>query len=141
LKSFEILLTHFKKKHMDCSCVYGDQSLEERTNNINNFQENNTKLMICMIQAGSESISLHDTDGNHPRISLISPSFSGKELLQALGRIYRTGVKSRVEQKIIFCDVKIERTVCNKIKEKIEFLNNFADYDKLDPNDFAIVLW
>lgn len=140
LKSLELLLSHFTKKHIDCSCVYGDQSLEERTNNINKFQENHTKLMICMIQAGSESISLHDIDGGYPRISLISPSFSGKELLQALGRIYRTGVKSRVEQKIIFCDVKVEKLICNKIKKKIEFLNNFADYDKLDPNDFAISL-
>lgn len=138
IKSFEILLSHFNKKHINCSSVFGNQTLEERTKNIIDFQENNVKIIICMAQAGSESISLHDIDGNHPRISLISPSFSGKELLQALGRIYRTGVKSRVEQKIIFCDIDIERHICNKLKEKIEFINNFADYDKLNPDDFSI---
>jgi superfamily II DNA or RNA helicase len=140
LLSLEYLLKHFIKKNIDCVCVFGDQTLQERTEHINKFQENSVRLIICMIQAGSESISLHDLDGNHPRVSLISPSFSGKDLLQALGRIYRTGVKSRVEQKIIFCDVKIERLICDKIKEKIQFMNNFADYDKMNPDDFSIKL-
>jgi superfamily II DNA or RNA helicase len=140
LLSLDHLLKYFAKKNIDCSCVFGDQTIEERTNHINKFQDNTVKLILCMIQAGSESISLHDLDGNHPRVSLISPSFSGKELLQSLGRIYRTGVKSRVEQKIIFCDVKIERQICEKIKEKVQFMNNFADYDKLDPDDFSIKL-
>lgn len=140
LKSFDLLTKYFAKHHINCSYIFGDQTIEERTIHIDNFQNNEVKIMVCMIQAGSESISLHDLDGNHPRISLISPSFSGKELLQALGRIYRTGVKSRVEQKIIFCDDKTERKICEKIQEKINFMNNFADYDKLDPENFNIEL-
>jgi superfamily II DNA or RNA helicase len=138
LHSLKELLANFVKKSIDCSCVFGDQTIEERTKHIKAFQSNEVKLIICMIQAGSESISLHDLEGNHPRVSLISPSFSGKELLQALGRIYRNGVKSRVEQKIIFCDVATERAICDKLKEKIQFMNNFADYDKLNPDDFSI---
>jgi superfamily II DNA or RNA helicase len=138
LKSLEMLSTAFTKKLVNFSCVFGEQTLGERVEHIANFQNNKNRLIICMIQAGSESISLHDVEGENPRISLISPSFSGKELLQALGRIYRTGVKSRVEQKIIFCDVKIEREICKKIKEKIEFMNNFADFDKLNPDDYSI---
>lgn len=140
LKSLEYLMNHFKHHHIDYASICGDQTIEERTNNINIFQSNKVRLIICMIQAGSESISLHDKEGNHPRISLISPSFSGKELLQALGRIYRTGVKSIVEQKIIFCDEPTEKLICEKVKEKIKFMNNFADYDKLNPDDFDIKL-
>ena len=28
----------------------------------------------------------------------------------------------------------------DKIKEKVQFMNNFADYDKIDPDDFSIKL-
>lgn len=138
LKSLEFLCQQYTNLHLDHSVIFGDQTIEERQANIDLFQTNSNRIIICMIQAGSESISLHDKDGNNPRISLISPSFSGKELLQALGRIYRTGVKSRVEQKIIFCDEPTEKVICEKIKEKINFMNNFADFDKLNPEDFDI---
>lgn len=129
-KSLEKIHEHFSKKHINHSFIDGSQSIEERINNINLFQNNSHRLIICMISAGSESISLHDLDGEHPRISLIFPSFSGKELLQSLGRIYRTGVKSIVEQKIIFCDVHTERLICEKMKEKVKFMNNFSDIDE-----------
>jgi superfamily II DNA or RNA helicase len=132
INSMVSLATYFNKKHINCGVISGEQTIEERNNYIAQFQDNKIKLMICMLTAGAESISLHDVDGNHPRVSLISPSFSGKDLCQALGRIYRTGVKSIVEQKIIFCDQKTERLICDKLKEKIQFLNNFADYDKFD---------
>ena len=134
VNSLNELLKYFNKKNIDCGYVCGDQSIEERRDCIEKFQNNNIKLIICTISSGSESISLHDVDGDHPRISLISPSFSGKDLCQALGRIYRTGVKSMVEQKIIFCDETTERLICSTLKDKIKFLNNFADYDKFDSN-------
>jgi superfamily II DNA or RNA helicase len=131
LNPFNTLKKYFNKK-FDFSCIMGSQTLEERRENIERFQKNETRLMICTLTAGSESVSLHDTDGSYPRVSLISPSFSGKDLCQALGRIYRTGVKSQIEQKIIFCDEPTEISICNTLREKIRFLNNFADYDKFD---------
>jgi len=138
LESLNILKKYLDKHRIVSSIIFGKQTLEERDENIKAFQNNVNKIIICMIQAGSESISLHDTDGGFPRVALISPSYSGLELVQALGRIYRTGVKSRVEQKIIFCDCKIERRMSEKISSKVKFLNNFADYDKLNPEDFSI---
>jgi superfamily II DNA or RNA helicase len=132
LKTVSSIVKHFTKKQIDCECIIGEQTLEERTDAINRFQNNTTKIIICIMGAGSESISLHDIDGNYPRVSLISPSYSSKDLCQALGRIYRSGTKSHVEQKIIFCDHDIERNMCEKLKDKIKFLNNFSDNDKLD---------
>jgi superfamily II DNA or RNA helicase len=134
LSTMSDLIKYFVKKHIDCVYISGSQTIEERTNAVDQFQENKIKLIICTIAAGSESISLHDVFGTSPRVSLILPSFSGKDLCQALGRIYRTGVKSIVEQKIIFCDEKTEKLICEKLKEKIKFLNNFLDYDKIDPS-------
>ncbi|ATZ80667.1 putative helicase [Bodo saltans virus] len=134
LSTMSELIKFFTKKHIDCTYVAGNQTIEERTAAVEQFQENKIKLIICTISAGSESISLHDITGLSPRVSLILPSFSGKDLCQALGRIYRTGVKSIVEQKIIFCDEKTENLICEKLKEKIKFLNNFMDDDKIDPS-------
>ena len=137
-KSLMSLYTHFLKQHEKCSIVHGDQTADERHNNIDDFQNNKTNLILCMIQSGSESISLHDLDGLHPRISLISPSFSGVELCQALGRSYRNGTKSNVEQHIIFCDQETEINMCNALKKKLGFINNFLDYDKFDAANFNI---
>ena len=53
-----------------------------------------------MTQAGGTGLSLHDVNGEHPRVSLISPSFSAIDLKQALGRIHRAGAKSPAVQKL-----------------------------------------
>lgn len=139
LDSLNALIKYFSKR-VKISYIAGDQSIEERRNNIESFQNNSVRLIFCTLMAGAESISLHDIDGGYPRLSLISPSFSGKDLCQALGRIYRTGVKSVIEQKIIFCDEPTEISICKKLKEKISFLNNFADSDKFDSEMFDIVV-
>jgi superfamily II DNA or RNA helicase len=60
----------------DC-IIYGDQSIAERMNNIDKFQSNNSNIIICIIQAGDVGISLHDIHGNHQRMSVISPTWSG----------------------------------------------------------------
>lgn len=138
INSLRKLVEYFCKKRIDCGYISGEQTIENRNDFITSFQNNDIKIMICMLAAGSESISLHDLDGNHPRVSLISPSFSGKDLCQALGRIYRSGVKSIVEQKIIFCDQTVERNICEKLKNKIQFLNNFANSDKFDDKMFDL---
>lgn len=136
LNSLNTLTKYFK--NIPFSYICGDQTIIEKTNNVNLFQNNTNKLIICMIQAGGESISLHDLDGEHPRVTLISPSFSGHELIQALGRAYRNGCQSMVEQKIIFCDEQTEKRISQKINDKIKFLNNFADFDKINTDDFTI---
>jgi len=129
---------HFTKKQIGHSIVIGDQDIAERLQQVNDFQNNVNKLILCTISAGSESISLHDTHGNNPRMSLISPSWSARELLQALGRIYRAGLKSPVYQEIVFCNSPTELYMCEKLREKIQFLNNFADYSKIDDNILSI---
>ena len=133
--NFVKTMDHLKKalddKDIKYSHIVGGQTFEDRTKQIEEFQNNNNKVILAMMQTGGESINLHDLSGNHPRVSLISPSFSSIELVQALGRIYRTGVKSRVLQKLIFCDNTYETTICQVIKKKIGFLNKLSDDDLL----------
>ncbi len=109
--------------------VNGCNSIEEREKNIANFQNGQERLIICNIQI--ESISLHDVNNNFKRVSLISPNFSSTQLIQALGRIYRTGAKSACLQKIIFCSGTYEETICEKLKKKLEFV------EKLNSNELV----
>ena len=104
--------------------IHGKKTDKEREDNINSFQNNKSKLIICNIQSGGKSISLHDTKGGHQRLTIISPSYSSIDLIQTLSRCVRAEMKTPVIQKIIFCANTIEEKVCEKINGKIEFLRN-----------------
>ena len=117
-------------KLLDVKCViHGNQTFEERKKNIKLFQKNLERIIICNIAAGGQSINLHDETGNFPRVSLIVPSFSSTQLIQALGRIHRAGSKSVATQRIIFCSGTVEEHICNRLKEKIKNLSSFNDDD------------
>ena len=96
----------------------GGQSIEQRQEVIDGFQEDRLHTLVVNIAAGGTGLSLHDTRGKRPRISLISPTFSAKEHLQALGRIHRNGAKSDAIQKILVAADSVEEDVLKSIKRK-----------------------
>jgi hypothetical protein len=114
------------------SIVEGGQSNENRAKHIEQFQSDKSRVIVCMIQAGGLGINLHDTHGDHPRLSLISPGFSAIELRQTLGRIHRSGSKTPAIQKIIFAAGSVEMRVCALVKKKLNHLDLIND-DELDP--------
>jgi len=109
--------------------VKGTQSADEREIHIQSFQKNKSRIIICMMQAGGQSISLHDIHGKYPRVSIISPSYSSIDLVQSLGRICRAETKSPVLQRIVFCANTCEEIICNRIKEKLKFFTKLTDED------------
>lgn len=114
--------------------VYGEQKIEDRYKNIKDFQEDRERVIICNIKCGSNGISLHDLNGNYPRVSLLMPTWSVTDLIQALGRTYRIGVKTKTKQIIIFSNSINEKYVQENIKDKlnnISLLNN--GYMKNEP--------
>ena len=113
------------------SVVYGEQDYNDRMNIIENFQENKTRIIILNIKAGGLGISLHDKYGGHPRVSLISPSWSSLDLVQALGRIHRAGGKTKSLQRIIYTANTIEENIADKLKIKLNNINaiNNGDLD------------
>lgn len=124
-KSLEML-----SKLLKTNCVIcGKQTLEQRKININNFQINKENVIICNISAGGQSINLHDELGNHPRVTLIVPSFSSTQLIQALGRIHRATSKSPATQRVIFCSDTVEVHIAKKLKAKINNLSNLNNCD------------
>jgi SNF2 family DNA or RNA helicase len=126
--TLESLAKLFADNGVEHATIRGGQN-EERDHEINKFQTNVVRVIICMVQAGSIGLSLHDTTGFNPRVSLISPSFSSIDLIQTLGRIYRAGIVAPVLQRIIFCANTFEVSICQRIKQKLNFINYLSDED------------
>jgi superfamily II DNA or RNA helicase len=130
ISTLEYLCYHLK---VDC-IIKGGQTMEERDNMIKDFQSNKKKVIIVMQQAGGVGISLHDIHGGHPRMSIISPSWSGQEMRQTLGRIHRAGSKTPAIQKIVYVAKTYEEQLCNIIKIKLRNIDALNDGDLSDYN-------
>ena len=91
------------------------------------------------MQAGGESISLHDLNGR-PRASVISPSFSAREIIQACGRTPRAGALSPAVQYIVFAAKTIEEIACKSVAKKADNIETLNDGDLgawfLNPKNF-----
>ncbi|AVL93697.1 putative ATP-dependent RNA helicase [Megavirus vitis] len=107
--------------------IWGEQTSEDRYKNINDFNTNKSKIIVCNIKSGGVGISLHDTIGDNPRISLISPSDSAQDIIQVLGRIHRANGKTLVKQYILFCKKTVEEKICENMKIKIQNISSLND--------------
>lgn len=99
--------------------IHGDQTPDERGEAMKAFQANRTRVIALMIQAGGESISLPDLDGQHPRTELIMPGLSARELIQASWRSCRATSKSPSQVKIVFADGTLESRIRRNLDKKI----------------------
>lgn len=129
LSTHDLITKLLKDKDIGYAEITGRQTDEERQDCINSFQNNEVRVIVCMNQAGGSTISLHDVTGRFPRISIISPSFSRIELMQILGRIYRSGCKSPCLQKIILCADTYEENIARILTSKKETLDKLTDED------------
>ena len=129
--TLEALLRRLAGLH-EISLIEGTQSGVSRDIEVRRFQRDETRICLCMTQAGGTGLSFHDVNGKHPRVSLISPSFSAIDLKQAIGRIHRAGAKSPAVQKIIFADNTVEMRVCKLVRQKLNNIDLIND-DELNP--------
>jgi len=117
-------------KRLNTNCVvWGENKGNERDVYIADFQADKKRVIIVNIKAGGAGLSLHDLNGNYPRLSLISPTPSAVDLRQALGRVWRDGGKTKSLQKIIFAANTVEEEVCEKVKLKLSALDTINDGD------------
>lgn len=106
--------------------IYGGQKAEDRQRVIDDFQANRLRAVVVNIAAGGAGISLHDIHGTHPRVSIICPTFSAPDLLQALGRIHRAG-GTRATQYIAYAEGTVEEQVVQRALEKISQIGLLND--------------
>jgi hypothetical protein len=112
------------------SKIVGGQSKTKRNEQIELFQNDISRVCLVMIPAGAASISLHDLNGNYPRHTLINPSYSAINTLQALGRCHRANGKSPVIQRFFFAEgVEIEQKMRQRVGLRLTNLEYLNDGD------------
>jgi superfamily II DNA or RNA helicase len=117
-------------KRLNTNCVvWGENKGNERDNNISDFQSDKKRIIILNSAAGGTGVSLHDLNGNFPRMAIISPHPSAVILKQCLGRVWRDGGKTKSLQRIVFCANTVEEEVCQKLKIKLSNLDILNDGD------------
>ena len=116
----------------EISVIAGSQSGVVRDSEVKRFQKDEARICLVMTQAGGTGLSLHDEHGKHPRVSLISPSFSAIDLRQALGRVHRATGLSPSVQKIVFADGTVEMRVCKLVRQKLNNIDLIND-DEMNP--------
>jgi superfamily II DNA or RNA helicase len=117
--------------------IVGGQSVKTRQRNIDGFQCDSKRIMLVNLAAGNAGIGLHDLNGKYPRVSIISPSYSAINLVQALGRIHRAEGKTPCIQKIMFAADTIEERCCERVQRKLDNLDLLNDGDLVGD----VVIW
>ena len=117
------------------TCIFDGKTPDKiREKNIELFQSDKERIIIVNIQSGGVGLDLHDLNGNFPRISLISPSYSVGLMKQSLGRIWRDSAKTKSLQKIVCVANTVEENVCHNLQQKLNNLSmiNDGEFDTLN---------
>lgn len=116
----------FKEK---IAVIRGGQGDKVREQDIDDFQSDKKRVMLASISAGSTGVSLHDLNGNHPRHTLVNPSWSAINTLQAFGRCPRQGGKTTVIQKFMFAANTVEERISEKVNARLQNLSALNNGD------------
>lgn len=111
------------------SVIVGKQSKGDRKDAIKAFQHDEVPVILATIDAGGESISLHDLRGDRPRVSIIPPTWSASQMIQALGRISRAGGKTPTTQYILTAANSVEDRILKKVNGKIDRIGELTSDD------------
>lgn len=115
---------------LDTDCIIeGGQCPDVRQRNIRRFQSNRRRIIISNLTAGGVGIDLHDVHGDHPRVILMRPGTSSKQIKQGLGRANRITAQTPSESYLEFADTPSERRWSEYIGEKIAFIDDLNDVD------------
>jgi len=116
--------------------IYGGQSVNDRIQDVADFNADKKRIIIANNAAGGQSINLHDITGKHPRATIINPNYSAIQLLQVLGRIHRQGGLSKCYQRILFAAGTREEQICRRLNAKITNLSLLNDGDMVEGMKF-----
>lgn len=113
------------------------EGVRDRQQHVDNFQSNSIRRIIVNSEAGGICLSLHDLDGNCPRIGLVFPCFSATTMRQVFGRLHRDGGRSRCHYRVLFAAGTCEMPIARALRAKSNNLDALNDAD-LMPENFRL---
>ncbi len=127
-------------KRLGTSCIFdGKVGDAVREDNKERFQNNKERVILVNVQSGGGGLSLHDLHGGHPRLSLISPSYSPVNMRQVVGRIWRDSAKTKAIQKLVCVAHTVEENVYHNVIKKLNNLDLLNDGDLSYAKDYTVV--
>lgn len=120
---------------IDHRVLDGKRSRRDQETAVNDFQSGLARVLVCQVDAGSESIDLHDLHGSRPRHVIVFPTYKAVTLIQVLGRAVRSGAKSPVVQRIVYSSTGIESKIARAVERRLENLSLLTD-GELDPQNY-----
>ncbi len=130
--NFRPTLEYLAKRLKTTETIHG--SRKDRATVEARFQANKTNLLICTVEAGGQSLSLHDLHGGHQRVSLVCPTYKPITVKQVLGRTRRAGSKSIPIMHLVYAGGTIEEKVSHTVNRKIDNLAALNDGDLMEPD-------
>jgi hypothetical protein len=115
--------------------ITGDKA-KQRAQDIEKFDRDIYRIMIANIAAGGVGVNLHDLNGNYPRATIISPTWSAFNMRQALGRVWRQGGLTKSYQRIVYASGCIEEEICRKVQFRLNCLDTLNDGDLMEVNNY-----
>ena len=112
---------------IDHRILDGKRSRRDQEAAVHDFQSGLVRVLVCQVDAGSESIDLHDTHGNRPRHVIVFPTYKAVPLIPVLGRAVRSGAKSPVVQRIVYSSTGIESKIARAVDRRLENLSLLTD--------------
>ena len=139
--NFRETLRYLSKKINTRSLIFGNQERYglKREEVIDDFQSGKNDVLLSMVSAGGQSISLHDLQGTKPRVSLVCPTYDPIALQQVFGRTHRSGSKSKPVIKLVYAANTIEEKVAQSVNEKINNIKALNDGDLMEPDLFNLI--
>jgi superfamily II DNA or RNA helicase len=117
-------------KLLKTDCVFDGRLPENvRQENLARFQRNEERVILVNIKAGNVGLNMPDLDGQHPRLTLISPDDNSNVIKQCLGRAVRENSKSKTLQKIVLVNNTVETQVMANLGQKLDNMELINDGD------------
>jgi ERCC4-related helicase len=105
------------------------QTMEERTNIVQEFQRDRLEVLIGITQCSGLGIDLHDIRGEFPRRVFHSPGLSAFDFIQAAGRTERDGALSSSIQTVLYAAGTYEVRAWERMVSKTNNISALVDGD------------
>ena len=127
-------------QRLGIKCIFDGQVGDTiREENKKRFQDNDEQVILVNVMSGGGGLSLHDLHGGHPRLSLISPSYSPVNMRQAIGRIWRDDAKTKAIQKLVCVAHTVEENVYHNVMKKLNNLDLLNDGDLSYAKNYEVI--